>query len=140
MPAWTPEMDAALTRHWLNGLSLAQIAGRLADDLGVSLSRNAVLGRKHRLHLPDRIQPKIKVKTSKLPGASKPRPAQKAPSPAAKDPHPDAIPWKSRPRDGCQWIYGEPGADALCCGKPCLPERAWCADHAALAYSQRSAA
>lgn len=46
---WTPERDAELRKLWADGLSASQIAGRLG-----SVTRNAVLGKVHRLGLAGR--------------------------------------------------------------------------------------
>ncbi|MHB1310517.1 MAG: GcrA family cell cycle regulator [Gemmatimonadaceae bacterium] len=50
-PDWPPERIAELRRLWDTGLTATQIGCRLG------LSKNAVIGRAHRLHLPPRPSP-----------------------------------------------------------------------------------
>jgi hypothetical protein len=51
--AWLPEHDEALMRHFSCGLSFAQISARLHAEfeLKAPYSRNACIGRAHRLGL-----------------------------------------------------------------------------------------
>ncbi len=51
MTAWTPERVATVTRLWNEGLTTAEI-GR-----AVGMSKNAVVGKAHRLQLPPRPSP-----------------------------------------------------------------------------------
>jgi GcrA cell cycle regulator len=65
--AWTPERDEKLKTLKKEGLSASEIAARI----GGGLSRNAVLGRAHRLGLCDKFVPKTRY--------IKPRPARTPP-------------------------------------------------------------
>ena len=49
---WTEERIAELKRLWSEGFSASQIAERLGG-----ITRNAVIGKAHRLHLPSRPSP-----------------------------------------------------------------------------------
>lgn len=49
-PVWTDARVARLKALWADGLSASQIA----DELGGRITRNAVLGKVHRLQLPTR--------------------------------------------------------------------------------------
>lgn len=60
--AWTDERVAKLTKLWADGLSASQIAA----ELGENVTRNAVIGKVHRLGLSGRAK-------SPGSGASKPR-------------------------------------------------------------------
>jgi GcrA cell cycle regulator len=62
--AWTDDRVELLKRLWLEGLSASQIAG----ELGEGVTRNAVIGKVHRLKLSGRAKP-----TSSAPRARKPR-------------------------------------------------------------------
>jgi GcrA cell cycle regulator len=67
--AWTDEVVEQLKQHWIDGKSASQIAGLL----GNGVTRNAVIGKVHRLGLAGR---------AKTPSASVPRPRRVAPPPA----------------------------------------------------------
>lgn len=64
--AWTDERIAKLKQHWDEGLSASQIAELLGDGL----TRNAVIGKAHRLGLAARPSP---LKAAKGDGKAKPR-------------------------------------------------------------------
>jgi len=70
---WTDERVEKLKKLWSEGLSASQIAAQLGG-----VSRNAVIGKVHRLNLPGR------AKTGGTQAAARPkRPATPAPRPAA---------------------------------------------------------
>ena len=66
--AWTDEIVEQLKQHWIDGKSASQIAGLL----GNGVTRNAVIGKVHRLGLAGR---------AKTPSASVSRPRRLAPPP-----------------------------------------------------------
>jgi GcrA cell cycle regulator len=78
--AWTDERIALLKQYWEEGRSASQIA----EQLGEGLSRNAVIGKAHRLGLASRPSP---LKTGEGKATPRPRPA-----PAAAAPEPEAAP------------------------------------------------
>ncbi|WP_294056774.1 GcrA family cell cycle regulator [Sphingomonas sp.] len=83
--SWTEERIDTLKRMWDSGMTATQIA----EELG-GVSRNAVIGKAHRLGLPARPSP---VKPNEAKAESTPRPAPAAPSPApAPRPAPTAAP------------------------------------------------
>lgn len=80
--AWTDERIAQLKHYWEQGLSASQIA----ETLGEGLSRNAVIGKAHRLGLSSRPSPlKSADKTAGKTSAAAPARAAKTPRPARKD-------------------------------------------------------
>jgi len=90
--AWTDERIAQLKQHWDDGRSASQIA----ELLGEGLSRNAVIGKAHRLGLASRPSP---LKTAEPKGADTKPAARKtesraAPKPAVAKPAADAAPPK----------------------------------------------
>lgn len=97
--SWTDERIATLKKMWEGGSTASQIA----DELG-GVSRNAVIGKAHRLGLKSRPSPvkanekkaAAKKPVAKAPAAKKPVPA-KAAKPAAK---PEAKPAASAASDG----------------------------------------
>src|SRR5690242_5804079 len=71
--SWTDERIATLTKMWESGATASQIA----DELG-GVSRNAVIGKAHRLGLkarPSPVKPNDEKETTKAP---EPAPAAKA--------------------------------------------------------------
>src|SRR5450631_1617832 len=67
--AWTDEIVEQLKQHWIDGKSASQIAGLL----GNGVTRNAVIGKVHRLGLAGR---------AKSPSTVASRPRRIAPPPA----------------------------------------------------------
>src|SRR5690606_34006788 len=89
--SWTDERIATLKKMWEGGATASQIA----DELG-GVSRNAVIGKAHRLGLKSRPSP-VKAnepkKAEKKAAAPAPAPRKPAPRPAAaKTPEPAAPP------------------------------------------------
>ncbi|MBO9519685.1 MAG: GcrA cell cycle regulator [Porphyrobacter sp.] len=82
--SWTDERIATLTKMWEGGATASQIA----DELG-GVSRNAVIGKAHRLGLKSRPSP---VKANEPKPAAKPKeePKAAAATPAAPKPKPKA--------------------------------------------------
>ena len=74
---WTDERVERLTKLWAEGLSASQIAAQLGG-----VSRNAVIGKVHRLNLPGRVKAggnAAPARTPKRPSAAPARPATFAP-------------------------------------------------------------
>ena len=113
---WTPERVDSLVRFWSDGLSARQIA----DKLG-GVTRNAVIGKAHRLNLQR--------------GTPTPEPAPEPPPPRIDypiTPMPEVKGWM------CRWQIPEPGRFGLhICGKTVQPGRQFCAEHLTAAYLMR---
>ena len=89
--SWTEERTATLKRLWEGGATATEIAKELGD-----VSRNAVIGKAHRLGLKSRPSP---VKAAEKKAAPKPKPAPKkkaAPAPAP-SPAPTPAPVAAKP-------------------------------------------
>lgn len=109
---WTEVLIGELTRLWQAGLSTAEIGRRLG------ISKNAVVGKAHRLHLPPRPSP-IK---SGLRATPRPAPAVRIVTMGAKAP-------------ACQWPHGHPGQPGFhFCGKNAVAGKPYCGEHTARAY------
>lgn len=107
---WTEERIEQLKRHWREGLSITDIGRKLA------MSRNAVVGKAHRLGLAGRESPILR-----------------RPEPVAAPP-PAAVAQKRGPH--CKWPIGDPRTDQFgFCSKESVPGRPYCAEHCALAYA-----
>ena len=114
---WTEERISRLKKLWTEGKSASQIAATFGD-----ITRNAVIGKVHRLGLSSRPSP-----IRRQPAA--PRPVQvQAQAPVA----------QRQARIGekqCHWPIGHPGeAGFHFCGGPAEPDRPYCAAHCAMAY------
>jgi GcrA cell cycle regulator len=158
--SWTDERVELLKRLWNQGLSASQIAAELAGGV----TRNAVIGKVHRLGLSGRAK-------APAPQASRPRKATRAPShpmshspvvrgnlalsprptpaptPApiiAIAPQPIAeivVPMSERVtimelrESMCRWPHGDPtSADFRFCGAKSPPGTPYCGYHSQIAY------
>ena len=131
--SWTDEDVANLKRLWNEGHSTAEI-GRM-----IQKSKNAVVGKAHRLNLAPRPSPIKKSSTT-----AKPAPASKSESASpvrqrtsTRRPSPTPIVATKKPATGplCQWPYGHPDdADFKFCLRPVAPSKPYCAEHCQIAY------
>ncbi len=144
--AWTEDRVEVLTKLWAEGLSASQIAKRLGG-----VTRNAVIGKVHRLGLSGRAKPsrpKTVSKTRSAPKrtAVKPRTPRK-PAPVVQAPPPPP-PVEAKPlpngeyatiltiRDHmCKWPIGDPAAsDFRFCGRRIKEGEPYCEAHCNVAY------
>ena len=65
--AWTDEIVEQLKQHWIDGKSASQIAGLL----GNGVTRNAVIGKVHRLGLAGRAKTLTSTRFGTLPTTSR---------------------------------------------------------------------
>lgn len=93
---WTEERVELLKKLWLEGLSASQIAG----VLGEGVTRNAVIGKVHRLKLSGRAKPASAA--PRVRATPRPTPRRMTPSPVA--PRPSSI--------GAGGSLGTPGMSA----------------------------
>lgn len=112
--SWTDERIEELKKLWAEGLSTGEIGKR------IGVSKNAVVGKAHRLGLKSRPSP---IKRAK--------------------PKPKAEPAKVTIFDltahSCRWPHGDPKHDNFhFCGKQTVPGKPYCAEHCALAYVSSS--
>lgn len=140
---WTDERVELLKKLWQDGLSASQIAKQLGG-----VTRNAVIGKVHRLGLSGRATPSKPQRTVfKAPRPARPvTPAIAAPRRIA-----EAAPQQSAPvryvdeRPGtatvltlgahmCKWPIGDPSLDSFTfCGRR-SDEGPYCDEHASVAY------
>lgn len=112
MGGWTDEKVAELTRLWEQGLSTGEIGRRL------DVSKNAVVGKAHRLGLASRPSP-IKGRN----GAGTPRITSVLDLTATT----------------CRWPIGDPRKPGFhFCGRKTVPGKPYCAEHCGVAYVQSS--
>ncbi len=145
---WSTEAIERLRALWAEGHSTAEIGRRMG------ISKNAVVGKAHRLNLPARPSP-IRRELG-APAAPRPQPVR-VPRPAGAAPRstlpqpapapiaiaPVAVPRpavvRSFPRLGpvrsCCWPIGEPGQPGFrFCASEALTGKPYCPEHAAVAY------
>ena len=144
---WTDERVDTLKKLWLDGLSASQIAKQLGG-----VTRNAVIGKVHRLGLSGRAapsQPSRPVLRTARPQRPAAPAVQAAPRRAieprteASAPVPVAITYPEEPGSAtvltlgshmCKWPIGDPATDGFTfCGKR-IAEGTYCVEHARVAY------
>lgn len=151
--SWTDERVTTLKKLWLDGLSASQIAKQLGG-----VTRNAVIGKVHRLGLSGRAAPSQPAR----PAFKAPRPARPAATampaaprrvvaaePVAPSPSPipmqPSVPVLRNEAPGsatvltlgahmCKWPIGDPSSDGFTfCGRR-SSEGPYCVEHARVAY------
>ncbi len=101
---WTEERVERLKELWSQGMSASEIAQMLGD-----VTRNAVIGKAHRLGLSGRPSP-IRKKSK-------------------------GVTILDLTERMCKWPIGDPKhADFRFCGKPSVPGMPYCPEHCAMAY------
>lgn len=139
---WTDDRVETLSKLWREGMSASQIA----RDLGHGITRNAVIGKVHRLGLTGRAAPRLpgagrpdqrRERRGRLPHRLKPARALPAPVELTPDlplPATGLARVETVRRGQCRWPMGDPLADGFClCGRTAV-RGAYCAPHAAVAY------
>ena len=138
---WTEERVAILKKLWLEGLSASQIAKQLGG-----VTRNAVIGKVHRLGLSGRAAPSQPARPAYKP----PRPARPAASPSLAPrrmvpahPEPTPVYYPEEPGSAtvltlgahmCKWPIGDPSSEGFTfCGRR-SSEGPYCVEHARVAY------
>jgi GcrA cell cycle regulator len=149
---WTEETIVRLRVLWDEGHSTAEIGRRMG------VSKNAVVGKAHRLSLPARPSP-IRREGESTGRRRRPRrtsgptlpalPTVSLPSLAAPEPAPARMPQPERPVlravpdaprptgrvSPCCWPLGEPGTKTFrFCDGASVPGKPYCEEHAAVAY------
>jgi len=146
---WTDERVTLLRKLWAEGLSASQIAKQLGG-----VTRNAVIGKVHRLGLAGRATPsrpaKRPVRTARprIVGPTAPRMRPTSTLPSVVIPHLEPV----RFEDGkaasvltlsdtmCKYPIGDPtDPDFAFCGRGSAASGPYCADHARLAYQPSQA-
>ena len=145
---WTDDRVGALKKLWLEGQSASQIA----KQLGGGVTRNAVIGKVHRLGLSGRAAPSQPARATFRP--SRPRPAQPTQAPSAPrrieavQPRAVSVPSVPAPMPDlpgtatvmtlgahmCKWPIGDPSSSEFSfCGRR-ASEGVYCLEHARVAY------
>jgi len=124
---WTPDRVKTLMALWAEGVSTLEIGRRLG------ITKNAVVGKVHRLGLPKRQSPINS--TPRTPCASKPAGPVRLKPQYTVPPTKDMVKMEELSSGMCNWPEGEPGTeDFRFCGQQSLEGRPYCAAHCARAY------
>ena len=137
--SWTDDRVELLTKLWTEGKTAAEIAKTLGG-----VTRNAVIGKAHRLKLSNRISP---IQQNKKPAPvavaannSAPKPEKKKPkavvataaTPVKKG---DGVQLMDLGANMCRWPHGDPRDDDFSfCGCRAIPGLPYCEEHAKAAY------
>ena len=129
--SWTEDRVALLTKLWGEGKTAAEIAKELGG-----VTRNAVIGKAHRLQLSNRVSP---IQQNKKPVAVKPAPAPKVQpkkiQKAAAQDNRQGIPLTDLKASQCRWPIGDPQEESFgFCGCDALAGLPYCLEHAQVAY------
>ena len=153
--AWTDANVDKLKKLWERGYTASQIAAEIGG-----ISRNAVIGKVHRLNLPmrsgpdnesHRITSKLYAKRERKRKATR---AQKmghglaghisplagkrldpAPLPPPDVKPASAIKFESLEAHHCRFVFDD-GAERTFCGEKAIPGQSWCAPHRARVFQQ----
>ena len=149
---WTDERVELLKKLWQDGLSASQIAKQLGG-----VTRNAVIGKVHRLGLSGRAAPSKPARTVfKAPRPARPAPAAPSAPRRIAEPAPMAAAPQTSPvryveeapgmatvltlgAHMCKWPIGDPSLDSFTfCGRR-SGEGPYCHEHSQIAYQPAQA-
>ena len=109
---WTEERIALLTQLWTEGIATSEIGRRL------DVTKNAVVGKVHRLGLPKRQSP-----------------IQRKPAAKKKAPEPEVVTLDKLRPGMCAWPIGDPGTPGFhFCGEKSTEGKPYCEPHCEQAY------
>ena len=151
---WTDERVTTLKKLWLDGLSASQIAKQLGG-----VTRNAVIGKVHRLGLSGRAAPSQPARpVFKTPRPARPvsttpaaprrmvaepvsasstQPQQQMPQPIHRIEEPGSATVLTLGAHMCKWPIGDPSTDGFTfCGRRSGDVGPYCREHAQVAYQQ----
>ncbi|MFQ5561936.1 MAG: GcrA family cell cycle regulator [Parvularculaceae bacterium] len=140
--AWTDERVELLKKLWAEGLSASQIAGKMGG-----VTRNAVIGKVHRLGLSGRATPakpsrgRTVERSADTSASYKPAPAVKSVFPEPEFIKPvvldsgDMTTVSTLKNNMCKWPIGDPARDDFhFCGQSTAAGKSYCAYHAHMAF------
>lgn len=136
--SWTDERVALLKRLWCEGKTAAEIAKELGN-----VSRNAVIGKAHRLKLSNRVSPIQQNKKPAAAPAAAARPQAQPPEiriqKAAAQDNRKSVSLMELKANECRWPLGDPREQAFgFCGYRAIPGLPYCPEHAKTAYQAAS--
>jgi GcrA cell cycle regulator len=146
--SWDNEKEALLKKLWEEGLSCSQIAGRL----GGGITRNAVIGKRKRLGIPDRGMDRPRMRRGKPPANAALWNGLQSKGGVAKHAAPQSTPpapyvesvttdtplrtLATLERGECHWPIGDPKTASFgYCGCKAVPGQSYCETHRKRAYT-----
>lgn len=126
--SWTDDRVEILKKLWGEGKTAAEIAKELGG-----VTRNAVIGKAHRLKLSNRVSP---IQQNKKPVAAKPA-VEKKPKKKiiSEDENRERVSLIDLGPRQCRWPIGDPQEENFgFCGDHLMPGLPYCAEHAKVAY------
>lgn len=130
--SWTDERVALLKKLWGEGKTAAEIAKALGD-----VTRNAVIGKAHRLKLSNRISPiqQNERKEDRVPEIKKPLKVKAVIMAKPANTSFKGLKMIELKERMCRWPSGDPkDEDFAFCGCGSVPGLPYCEDHAKMAY------
>lgn len=142
--AWTDERVEQLKQLWAEGLSASQIASKMGG-----VTRNAVIGKVHRLGLSGRAtpaKPQLPRKVEKQETPKRPLELRETPKFQPIMPEPDFLEplvldtgdkatVSTLSKNMCRWPVGDPSSDDFhFCGQAAATGKPYCAYHAHMAF------
>lgn len=126
--SWTDDRVALLTKLWTEGKTAAEIAKELGG-----VTRNAVIGKAHRLKLSNRVSP---IQQNKKPVQKKKKTAQPvAKTIAVSDAERETVSLIDLGARQCRWPIGDPQDEAFgFCGDHSISGLPYCLEHSKVAY------
>ena len=131
---WTPEKIELLKQQWDAGMSITQIGKNLG------MTRNAVVGKAHRMGLQRRESPIVRSAAGSAPAVARPRRSEAPAAPRPQQPAPPVAAAPARPFNPnaprCKFPIGDPKSPGFhFCTNSALEGYPYCAEHCAVAYS-----
>ena len=139
--SWTPEKVEKLKELWGKGNTASEIAQILGG-----VTRNAVIGKAHRLNLSGKIQTKKSSSLATSNNVSENKISRKNLRRGKfksliidKDFEPEnPKQLEELDENSCKWPIGHPGDDDFYfCGKPTIPGKPYCGEHCLIAYRRK---
>ena len=133
--SWTDERVSLLKKLWGDGKTAAEIAKELGG-----VTRNAVIGKAHRLKLSNRASPIQQAKKTTITKAQNqntpPEKKVQKSAPVLKvDEVKGGVALTDLKPNQCRWPQGDPREGEFgFCAAPCVPGMPYCAEHVAVAY------
>lgn len=125
--SWTDDRVALLKKLWGEGKTAAEIAKELGG-----VTRNAVIGKAHRLKLSNRVSP---IQQNKKPVVKAPPPEKKIRPQVLIEENRERIPLMELSGRMCRWPIGDPQEENFgFCGETSIAGFPYCAEHGKVAY------